>query len=85
MGTFIAYVKANWKTNLGALAAFIMPVPADVTAFQQWQAGQKVDWHFAAVSTLVAIVAAVAKDGDNHSTHSQVNTATDTAKPKENQ
>ena len=77
MDKFIEYLKANWKTNLGALAAFLMSVPADVTAFQQWQSGQKVDWHFAAVSTLVALVAAVAKDGTNHSTQAQVQAATE--------
>jgi predicted negative regulator of RcsB-dependent stress response len=71
-----AYIKANWKTNLGALCAFLLSVPADVTAFQQWQAHQLVDWHFAAVSTLIAIIAAVAKDGSNHSTIAQVQKAT---------
>lgn len=76
MNSILEYVKANWKTNLGALAAFIMSVPADVTAFQQWQAHQPVDWHFAAVSTLVAVIAAVAKDGSNHSTQAQVQKAT---------
>lgn len=79
MKTLIAYVRANWKTNLGAACAFLMSVPAVVNAFSQWQAGQKVDWHFAAISLLVAIIAAVAKDGTNHSTAEQVETATDKA------
>ena len=82
MKSLWAYVVANWKTNLGALCAFLLSVPADVTAFQQWQAGQKVDWHFAAISTLIAIIAAVAKDGTNHSTVAQVQTATREAASK---
>lgn len=76
MNAFWTYVRANWKTNLGAVAAFLMSVPADVTAFQQWQNHQPVDWHFAAAATVLAFVAAVAKDASNHSTQAQVAQAT---------
>jgi drug/metabolite transporter (DMT)-like permease len=76
MSALWAYIKANWKTNLAAVAAFAYSVPQFVTAIQQWQAGQKVDWHTAVVSLIVAAGLAAAKDGDNHSTQAQVQQAT---------
>lgn len=76
MNSVVTYVKANWKTNLAALAAFAYSVPQFVTAVEQWQAGQKADWHSAVVSLIIAGGLAAAKDGDNHSTLSQVQQAT---------
>ena len=76
MQNFLAYLKANWTTNLAALAAFVSSVPQFVTAIQAWQAGQKPDWHGAVISLVIAAGLAAAKDGDNHSTQAQVNVAT---------
>ena len=72
MTAFWTYLKLNWKTNLAALAAFLFSVPQFVTAIQEWQAGQKVDWHGAVASLIIAAGLAVAKDGTNHSTPAQV-------------
>jgi drug/metabolite transporter (DMT)-like permease len=74
--SLLAYLKANWKTNLAAACAFAYSVPQVVTAIGQWQAGQKPDWHQAVISLVVAAGLAVAKDGDNHSTVAQVQQAT---------
>lgn len=82
MGSFWTYLKANWKTNLAALAAFAFSVPQFVTAITQWQSGQKVDWHTAVVGLIVAAGLAAAKDGDNHSTAAQVAKATNDAANK---
>lgn len=76
MDSLLAYIKANWKTNLAALCAFIYSVPQFVTALQQWQAGQTVDWKGAVISLILAAGLAAAKDGTNHSTQSQVAQAT---------
>lgn len=84
MKNFLAYLKANWKTNLAALCAFAWSVPQFVTAIQAWQAGTKADWHGAVISLVIAAGLSVAKDGDNHSTIAQVQTATaekEAAKP----
>lgn len=76
MNAFWAYVKANWKTNLAAVAAFAYSVPQFVTAITAWQAGQTPNWHGAVISLIIAAGLAVAKDGDNHSTAAQVQEAT---------
>lgn len=76
MNSVLAYIKANWKTNLAAAAAFAYSVPQFVTAVQQWQAGQKPDWRAAVISLIIAAGLAAAKDGDNHSTLTQVEQAT---------
>ena len=70
------WFKLNWKTNLAALAAFIYSVPQFVTALQQWQAGQPVNWHGAIISLILAAGLAVSKDATNHSTLAQVQVAT---------
>jgi len=80
MNSFIAYLKANWKTNLAAFLAFAYSVPQFVTAIQAWQAGQTPDWHAAIISLIVAAGLSVAKDGNNHSTAAQVEVATAEAK-----
>ena|SRR6202041_2827397 len=67
-----AYIKANWKTNLAALAAFAFAVPQFVAAIQAWQAGQTPNWKGAVISLIVAAGLAAAKDGTNHSTLAQV-------------
>lgn len=72
MKTFVAWFKINYKTNLGALCAFLLSIPQFVTAMQQWQAGQKVDWHGTAICLLIAVIAAVSKDASTHSTPLQV-------------
>ena len=76
MNELWAYIKANWKTNLAALAAFAYSVPQFVTAIEQWQAGQKPNWHGAIISLIIAAGLAAAKDGDNHSTLAQVEAKT---------
>jgi hypothetical protein len=76
MNAFWAYVKANWKTNLAAVAAFAVSVPQFVTAVEAWQAGQPANWRGAVISLIVAAGLAVAKDGDNHSTIAQVQAST---------
>jgi hypothetical protein len=83
MNSILTYIKANWKTNLAALAAFAYSVPQFVTAIQQWQAGQSPNWKGAIISLIVAAGLAAAKDGDNHSTAAQVqaSTAKEAAKP----
>lgn len=82
MGAFWTYLKANWKTNLAAFLAFAFSVPQFVTAITEWQSGQKVEWHTAVVSLIVAGGLAMAKDGTNHSTQAQVATATKEAAGK---
>ena len=72
MNAFWAYVKANWKTNLAALATFVYSVPQFVTAINNYRAGQPANWHEAVVSLMIAAGLAVAKDGTNHSTLAQV-------------
>ena len=72
MNSILAYLKANWKTNLAAFAAFAYSVPQFVAAVTAWQAGQKADWRAAVISLIVAAGLAVAKDGSNHSTLAQV-------------
>lgn len=72
MAGIIAYIKANWKTNLAALAAFVFSVPQFVTAISQYRAGEHVDWRGALISVVIAAGLAAAKDGDNHSTLAQV-------------
>ncbi len=79
MDKVIAYVKANWKTNLAALCAFAYSVPQFVTAIQAWQAHQQPDWRAAVISLIIAAGLAAAKDGDNHSTIAQVEASTNKA------
>jgi len=76
MNAFLTYVKANWKTNLAAVAAFAYSVPQFVTAITAWQAGQQPNWHAAVISIIVAAGLAAAKDGTNHSTMAQVKAST---------
>lgn len=76
MSAFWAYLKANWKTNLAAVAAFAVSVPQFVTAVEAWQAGQPVNWRGAVISLIVAAGLAVAKDGTSHSTQAQIDKAT---------
>jgi drug/metabolite transporter (DMT)-like permease len=70
------YIKANWKTNLAALAMFAYSVPQFVAAIAAWQAGQKPDWRGAVIGLIAAAGLLAAKDGTNHSTIPQVQAAT---------
>jgi drug/metabolite transporter (DMT)-like permease len=83
MKSFLAYLKANWKTNLAAAAAFVYSVPQFLAAVQAVQAGQKPDWRAAIISLIIAAGLAAAKDGTNHSTSQQVQAATDKAATKQ--
>lgn len=76
MEAILAYLKANWKTNLAAACAFALSVPQFVTAVTAWQNGQHADWRGAVVSLIIALGLAAAKDGSNHSTKEQVEVAT---------
>ena len=73
------YVITNWKSSLGGLLAFVMSVPAAVTAIHQLQTGQKVDWHFTAICLVIAGIGFVTKDASTHSTQLQVAKATSDA------
>jgi drug/metabolite transporter (DMT)-like permease len=84
LNSVLTYVKANWKTNLAAAAAFLFSVPQFITAIQAWQNGQKADWRGAVVSLVIALGLAAAKDGDNHSSLAQVEAKQATVEGKPN-
>lgn len=67
----------NWKTNLAAVAAFVMGVPAAVVAITNWAHHEPADWRGATVALVVAAGLACAKDSSTHSTAAEVQAATD--------
>jgi hypothetical protein len=71
------YLK-NWKTTLAGVVAFLMSVPAFVSALQAWGAHQAVDLRSVFIS--VALTAGgvglmAAKDSTTHSTPAEVTQA----------
>ena len=64
----------NWKTNLAAIAAFVMGIPAAVGAITNWAHHEPADWRGAAVALVVAAGLACAKDSTTHSTTAEVAT-----------
>jgi len=75
-------ILRNWKTSLGGvivgIMAFLMGVPAFLSALQAWGSHQPVDWRSVIVSIALAAGSAAllaAKDGSNHSTQAEVTQA----------
>jgi hypothetical protein len=76
MNSFLNYARANWKTNLASLCAFAYSVPEFVAAIKSYEAHQHTDWRSAIFGLILAAGLAMAKDGTNHSTVAQVESAT---------
>lgn len=82
MSSFIAYVRANWKTNLAAFVLVVYSAPSFVAAVEAWQNHQPANWRAGIIGLIVAAGLAGAKDGTNHSTVAQVEKATEKAAEK---
>ena len=72
MNSFLAWFRANWKSNLIATGAIIYSAQAFTSAVLAWQNHQPANWRAGIVSLLVAGVGYVSKDYDTHSTPAQV-------------
>jgi hypothetical protein len=69
----------SWMTNIISILTGLATVPSVITAVQQWEKHQAVDWRPAVVGALIAVGFALTKDFNVHSTADQVQTATATA------